>query len=356
MRLILLLTGGCETGNLAPWISLNSTINHTISHSGYYSVSLAGGTLNSYFYQIVPISPNQEFEFIVSIAKLNALISPAVVLSVAYYNSAFSFLGYGLIVNIPSGNITDNSIADWTEIYQTTSLAPATATQALVLVKKLPLAGSASLAFDDVSLVALSGMTGDTGATGATGATGVTGVTGATGAAGSTGDSGATGTTGGTGATGAIGVTGTTGATGATGTAGATGATGATGGALNLFVANYPLAQGNLAGEPVAFPNTILPDGSAITRIDTNSFSLNTPGTYQATINLPTIGGNTSNAAVVVDASTKAVFAPLGDPPSTITGTIGFTIGATATLEIQAMSGTSLELGAGAILIIQQAA
>ncbi len=73
--------------------------------------------------------------------------------------------------------------------------APPSATQALVLINKLPLAGSVDTLVDDVALLSFPG----TGATGPTGPMGVTGPTGPMGATGPTGPMGVTGPIGPTG-------------------------------------------------------------------------------------------------------------------------------------------------------------
>ncbi|CAG7651195.1 hypothetical protein PAESOLCIP111_06266 [Paenibacillus solanacearum] len=198
-----LVNGGFETGSLSPFNGINAVVVSSNSHSGYFSVRLAGGTANAFMQQFVPVAPGESFELIVSLAKLGAAVSPPVTLTVGYYNAVFAFLGYGLITSIPAGRIPDNNEADWTVIYQTTSTAPAGTTQALVLINKLPLSGSADMFVDDAALLDAAGLRGPTGPTGPSGATGAIGSTGATGATGDPGPIGATGATGATGPTGA---------------------------------------------------------------------------------------------------------------------------------------------------------
>ncbi|PEE90960.1 NTTRR-F1 domain, partial [Bacillus cereus] len=76
-----------------------------------------------------------------------------------------NFLGYGLSVIIPSDRLPDNSQNTWLTVHQTTSLAPPTATQALVSIFKLGQIGSPNVAVDDIALLAAeqSGPTGPTG-------------------------------------------------------------------------------------------------------------------------------------------------------------------------------------------------
>jgi hypothetical protein len=194
----LIVNGGFETSSLPPWGGVNASVTSTESHSGFYSALLTGGSANSYIYQFVPVRPGENFEFAAFLAKLGAGTSAPVTLTVGYYNASFSFLGYGMIVNIPTGGLPDATIGNWSEIFQTTTPAPTGITQALVLINKLPQAGSPDVLVDDVSFIA-------TGPTGPTGPTGVTGPTGATGAAGHTGVTGPTGATGPTGVTGPTG-------------------------------------------------------------------------------------------------------------------------------------------------------
>ena len=175
-----IINGSFETGSLAPFTGVNATISSPTSHTGSFSALLTGGTANSFILQFVPVLPSENFELFVSLTKIGSAISPPISITVGYYNGS-SFLGYGLITNIPSGHLPDNNENDWTEIYQTTSPAPAGTTQALVLINKLPLAGSADVFADDVALLTAIGAQGPAGPTGATGPTGPTGPTGTTG-------------------------------------------------------------------------------------------------------------------------------------------------------------------------------
>lgn len=171
----LIANSGFETGAFPPWTATNSTITTQYSHSGYYAAQLAGGTLNAFIFQFVSVDPQERFEFLVSLAKVGTNPSPPISTSIAYYDVDSNFLGYGLITNIPTGHLPNVNEENWVEVYQTTDPAPAGATQALVMVNKLPQAGSAAIIVDDVSLLAVEGMSGVTGPTGATGPAGPTG-------------------------------------------------------------------------------------------------------------------------------------------------------------------------------------
>lgn len=94
---------GFETGALAPWTSVNGFLTTTFSHTGIYSVqlpALTGSTLS----QSISINEGESFEVLVSLAKTSVLPSPAVTITVNYYDASFVFLGSGLLVNVlPEG-------------------------------------------------------------------------------------------------------------------------------------------------------------------------------------------------------------------------------------------------------------
>jgi len=221
-----IVNGSFESGSLAPFTGVNAVIITTNSHSGSRSVRLTGGTSNSFIQQFVPVSPGENFELLVSLAKLGTAVSPSFSISVGYYNASFSFLGNGLVISIPSGRLPDNNEDDWVEIYQTTSPAPAGTTQALILINKLPLAGSADTIVDDVALLAITGVIGPTGPQGLQGPTGSQGLQGVQGPIGPTGPQGLQGLQGPTGPTGSQGPQGVQGPTGPTGTQGLQGVQG----------------------------------------------------------------------------------------------------------------------------------
>jgi hypothetical protein len=153
-----IINGSFETGGLTPWSGFDASITTMKTHSGYYSALLSGGASDAYVYQIVPVNPGENFEFLVSLAKVGTDNSPPVAATVAYYDVSFSFLGYGLIVEIPSDGLPDNH--EWLVVYQTTSPAPTGTTQALVLVVSLPEAGTSDVLADDVALLSITGPTG----------------------------------------------------------------------------------------------------------------------------------------------------------------------------------------------------
>jgi len=144
---------GFESGSFPPWIPHNAIITHQYTHSGFFASQLAGGTVNAYINQIVPIEPGQGYEMVVALSKVGVQPSPALTITVGYYDLGFNFLGYGLIRNIKSGALPDVNDEKWIEVYQTTDPAPFNATQALVLINKHSMVGSGAVIVDDVSLL-----------------------------------------------------------------------------------------------------------------------------------------------------------------------------------------------------------
>ncbi|NRR40337.1 collagen-like protein [Bacillus velezensis] len=226
----LINNGSFESGDLTGWSGVNASIVSAFAHTGAFSAQFAGGITSASLSQTVPVSPQQSFQLFISLGKIGTIANPEINLRVLYLDASNAVVGTGLNINVTIGNMPNTIFDTWTEVYQTTTAAPAAAVQAQILISKT--AGSSNtpvVLIDDVAFVEVTGITGATGPTGATGATGSTGATGATGPTGATGDTGPTGVTGATGPTGATGDTGPTGVTGDTGPTGATGATGPTG-------------------------------------------------------------------------------------------------------------------------------
>lgn len=80
----LIINGDFENGTLAPWLSGNAVINSTFSHTGRYSAQLAGGNVISYLVQFVQIEAGNNLRIFYSIAKIGALPSPPISVSVSY--------------------------------------------------------------------------------------------------------------------------------------------------------------------------------------------------------------------------------------------------------------------------------
>lgn len=153
-----IINGGFETGSFSPSWSVTgtgATIVSGNSHSGPNSARLAGGTGTITLSQRVPVTPGENFEFFVSLAKVGTLISPPISIVISYRDSTDGFLGNALMTNISSGRLPNNDERDWMEIYRTTTVAPAGTTQALVQITKSGLSNSASIVVDDVALLAV---------------------------------------------------------------------------------------------------------------------------------------------------------------------------------------------------------
>ncbi|CDG25025.1 Collagen like triple helix protein with GXT repeats [Bacillus velezensis UCMB5113] len=226
----LINNGSFESGDLTGWSGVSASVVSAFAHTGAFSAQFAGGITSASLSQTVPVSPQQSFQLFISLGKIGTIANPEINLRVLYLDASNAVVGTGLNINVTIGNMPNTIFDTWTEVYQTTTAAPAAAVQAQILISKT--AGSSNtpvVLIDDVAFVEVTGITGTTGPTGATGATGSTGVTGDTGPTGATGITGPTGATGATGSTGVTGDTGPTGATGITGPTGATGATGSTG-------------------------------------------------------------------------------------------------------------------------------
>ncbi|MDH5842370.1 NTTRR-F1 domain [Bacillus velezensis] len=226
----LINNGSFESGDLTGWSGVSASVVSAFAHTGAFSAQFAGGITSASLSQTVPVSPQQSFQLFISLGKIGTIANPEINLRVLYLDASNAVVGTGLNINVTIGNMPNTIFDTWTEVYQTTTAAPAAAVQAQILISKT--AGSSNtpvVLIDDVAFVEVTGITGTTGPTGATGATGSTGPTGITGPTGATGATGSTGVTGDTGPTGATGITGPTGATGATGSTGATGTTGPTG-------------------------------------------------------------------------------------------------------------------------------
>jgi hypothetical protein len=132
----------------------------------------------------VSAEEGKRYEFIVSLAKAGTEPSSQVSIDIIFRDAALNNLGAGVLKIIPSDFLPEADERNWIEVYQTTELAPAGTTQALVFISKQAQAGSADIVIDDVSMLAIECAAGPTGPTGPTGPRGITGPTGATGATG----------------------------------------------------------------------------------------------------------------------------------------------------------------------------
>lgn len=112
----IIINDSFETGSFPPWIPFNATITREFSHTGYFATRLVGGAINSFIYQIVPITAGQRYQLFVSLSKVGLLPSPQVSLSIPYYDANFNFIGYELIEVIDFDRIGNAETEDWLEI------------------------------------------------------------------------------------------------------------------------------------------------------------------------------------------------------------------------------------------------
>lgn len=159
-----IVNGGFEEGTtISPFSGSNVTIISTNSHSGSRSARLEGGSINASLSQLVPVSPGENFEFFVSLAKIGTATSPPISIVISYRDSGNNAIPNAqTTINLPSGRLPNNNEDDWIEIYGTTTIAPNTAAQALVNITKSGLSGSAPVLVDDVALLAFTGSGPDT--------------------------------------------------------------------------------------------------------------------------------------------------------------------------------------------------
>ncbi|HHT7236886.1 TPA: BclA C-terminal domain-containing protein [Bacillus cereus] len=142
----------------------------------------------------------------------------------------------------------------------------------------------------NTELTGNTGPIGDTGPSGTTGPTGNTGPIGNTGPSGTTGPTGNTGPIGNTGPSGTTGPSGNTGPTGNTGPSGNTGPTGATGPTrlglpAGLYAFNSAASSINVGiNTPVPFNTVGSQLGTAITQLDSDTFTIHQSGLYKITV------------------------------------------------------------------------
>ncbi|WP_141391423.1 NTTRR-F1 domain, partial [Aneurinibacillus migulanus] len=166
----LIINGSFETGTLVPFVTANAVIDATNSHSGLFSARLLGEIATAFVAQQVPAAPGDSFELLVSLTRTPDSPSPPIAISVSYLNAANVLVATALMTSIAAGRLPSSSTNDWTEIYETTTLAPPGTTSAVVIIFKLPLAGSSDVLVDDIALLRSNGVPGPTGPTGPTGA------------------------------------------------------------------------------------------------------------------------------------------------------------------------------------------
>src|SRR5699024_12394762 len=99
--------------------------------------------------QTVPISGDQSLELLVSLSKYSLATSPAISFQVVYLNADNAEVGRGLDVEIPYNSLPNAMFGSWRVVYQVTGPAPASATQARVVISQ-----AFSLLFSQLGFVA----------------------------------------------------------------------------------------------------------------------------------------------------------------------------------------------------------
>jgi hypothetical protein len=189
------------------------------------------------------------------------------------------------------------------------------------------------------------GPPGPTGPTGPTGPAG--GPPGPTGPTGPTGPPGPMGVTGPTGPTGPTGLMGSTGSTGSTGATGPTGATGSAGG---LAAVLFDYNSGTIVivtGSAVPFSQAPLIVGTAISKTNNTTFTVNANGTYRITYTLRTaLVSLLANVQVHVNGAGVGPTAALIVAGTSVTDQVTFSANAGDTLQL-VVGGLALTLGTG---------
>jgi len=176
------------------------------------------------------------------------------------------------------------------------------------------------------------------------------GPTGPTGPMGATGPIGPTGPPGPAGSTGATGPTGPTGATGSTGSTGATGPTGATGSAGGLAAVLFDYNNGTIVisvGGAVPFNQAPLIVGTAISKTNNTTFTVNQTGVYRISYTLRTaLASLLANVQVRVNGVGVGPTAALVLAGTSLSDEVTFSANAADTLEL-VVGGLALTLGTG---------
>ena len=172
----------------------------------------------------------------------------------------------------------------------------------------------------------------------------------APGPAGPTGPTGPTGPPGPMGVTGPTGPTGPTGATGSTGATGATGPTGATGSAGGLAAVLFDYNSGTIVigvGGAVPFSQAPLIVGTAISKTNNTTFTVNANGTYRITYTLRTaLVSLLANVQVHVNGAGVGPTAALIVVGTSVSDQVTFSANAGDTLQL-VVGGLALTLGTG---------
>ncbi|ANB82974.1 hypothetical protein A6R78_02820 [Bacillus velezensis] len=160
----LINNGSFESGDLTGWSGVSASVVSAFAHTGAFSAQFAGGITSASLSQTVPVSPQQSFQLFISLGKIGTIANPEINLRVLYLDASNAVVGTGLNINVTIGNMPNTIFDTWTEVYQTTTAAPAAAVQAQILISKT--AGSSNtpvVLIDDVAFVEVTGGDGNYG-------------------------------------------------------------------------------------------------------------------------------------------------------------------------------------------------
>lgn len=153
----LIVNPSFETGTLASWSYVNAMINRQYVQTGFFSAQLAGGMTISYLQQIVAITPNLPYQFVISLAKSTSLRAPMMSFFLQFLDHSFQTVSLGFANSMRTLNQPESATGAWKTIVEGTTVAPANAANALIFIQKVPQQGSSPVVVDDVGLFALGG-------------------------------------------------------------------------------------------------------------------------------------------------------------------------------------------------------
>lgn len=146
-----LKNGDFESGSLSPWHTQGVFVTESVSMQGNRAAMLKGEVANAYLLQTIPIQPDTEYELEVWLATDGASRSAPVSISVTYYREDGLFLDYGLIKYIQPGRLPTAGQDHWFHVKETAAAPSAEATQAIVLINRLPIESTAAVYVDQIS-------------------------------------------------------------------------------------------------------------------------------------------------------------------------------------------------------------
>jgi hypothetical protein len=145
----LINNGDFDNGLLSPWTGTGAEVT---SAYGRFYVQLAGGAVNAFISQVIPVEPGRLYDFVSSFAKIGAKPSPDIAIVISFHDAACNLLGLGLDSVVPADRLPSSPMEGWLEVRKTTLTAPAGATHANVLISKLSQAGTAVVAANAISV------------------------------------------------------------------------------------------------------------------------------------------------------------------------------------------------------------